>query len=324
MATQLSQNKCGNTNCTTYPTSTRLRTCSRCKETAYCSNDCQKAHWSTHKSHCRRQNYIITFHLAPIEITNPPVLRTLSCPAETTFYNLHWALQTSFNWSVTHSFDFAVANPDYAPPQDILGVIMQLRDIEFNSGQNPATAARLYLIRVVDPVNNTVDRAHEGSRKHPNTPEKKANEYKLYQLFDNPRYRDRDIIYTYDFGDNWEHHISIIGRAPFSPGYKCLDGIGHGVAEDVGGYRGWEELKAAYRVSRPNEEQQERRAWFEKYATNKDPEGLRDGLFNEFDIARVNADLALLTRMFDQKADDFIEPGKLELLAELARAMHIV
>lgn len=49
----------------------------------------------------------------PGRITDPAVVRTLSCPADAPFYALRLALQTAFGWSTTHSFDFAVTDPAY-------------------------------------------------------------------------------------------------------------------------------------------------------------------------------------------------------------------
>ncbi|KAI1325568.1 hypothetical protein F5Y16DRAFT_377638 [Xylariaceae sp. FL0255] len=64
------------------------------------------------------------------------------------------------------------------------------------------------------------------------------------------------IIYTYDFGDNWEHILIITGRSPPVNGntFTCLDGTGHPIAEDGGSYKGWNELKLAYRTIDPNDD----------------------------------------------------------------------
>jgi hypothetical protein len=56
---------------------------------------------------------VIKLHLNPGEVTNPPVVRTISCPSSVTFMALHQAIQTAFDWATTHSFDFAVKEPDF-------------------------------------------------------------------------------------------------------------------------------------------------------------------------------------------------------------------
>eukprot|EP00823_Brevimastigomonas_motovehiculus_P008204 TRINITY_DN7487_c0_g1_i1.p2 TRINITY_DN7487_c0_g1~~TRINITY_DN7487_c0_g1_i1.p2 ORF type:complete len:181 (+),score=35.24 TRINITY_DN7487_c0_g1_i1:88-630(+) len=37
------------------PTGTKLKVCSGCSEVAYCSRECQRAHWSEHKLVCKRK-----------------------------------------------------------------------------------------------------------------------------------------------------------------------------------------------------------------------------------------------------------------------------
>ncbi|KAK7741905.1 hypothetical protein SLS62_010882 [Diatrype stigma] len=214
MSSQENPQKCGNPKCTTAPPlpdsgappSSTLLKCGRCKKEAYCSRPCQAAAWPRHKRSCVRPNYIIKFQLSPEYVTDPPVSRTLSCPADAVFYHLHMALQVAFGWSTTHSFDFAVANPDYVSPfaanggvgadgqPDFSALMEHLKRMNPAHGADPS-APQEYLFRVVDPVEQTmfsgVDRVHEGGRRHPNTPEKKADNYKLYQLFDDPKYQGR-------------------------------------------------------------------------------------------------------------------------------------
>ncbi|KAK0708495.1 mynd domain-containing protein, partial [Lasiosphaeris hirsuta] len=103
---------CGNASCQTPPESLQLQLCGGCKKAAYCSQDCQTAAWASHKKNCKRQNYIIEFHLRLSDIVNLPVVCTLSCPADAPFYTLNLALQVAFGWATTHSFDFAVMNPN--------------------------------------------------------------------------------------------------------------------------------------------------------------------------------------------------------------------
>jgi len=251
---------------------------------------------------------VVEFQLAPEHINNPPVARTLSCPAVTVFYHLHMALQVAFGWATTHSFDFAVQDPDYVPAADVMEHIQRLMATRRPDGQQDATAPREYLFRVVDPVQQTmfsgIDRMHEGSRRHPNTPEKMADNYKLFQLFDDAKYQGRQIIYTYDFGDNWEHYLTIKGRAEPTFYFECLDGSGHYVAEDVGSVQGWKNLKAAYRAARPSSEQKERRKWFEQLASNHDPKGLTGDRVNAWDREKINRDLVNVLDIFEQKANE--------------------
>lgn len=174
--------------------SSSLRRCARCRKAAYCSTKCQSAAWPSHKEGCIRPNYIIKFHLAPKDITNPPVTRTLSCPALAGFYALHLALQTAFGWATTHSFDFAVMDPDFREPTDLMELLNRHLAIRRTTDRRfPESASRGYLFRIVDPVEHTlmpgaIDHMHEHCRRHPRTPEKKANKYRLFQLFDDAQF----------------------------------------------------------------------------------------------------------------------------------------
>jgi hypothetical protein len=94
-------------------------------------------------------------------------------------------------------------------------------------------------------------------------------------------------VYTYDFGDSWEHGIVVEKRLPPEPGRgypACLAGERHGPPEDCGGLPGFYKLLEA--ISDPAHEQHEE---------------LRDWLGGEFDpeafsVDEVNRRLARLQR----------------------------
>lgn len=90
-----------------------------------------------------------------------------------------------------------------------------------------------------------------------------------------------------------------MGRADPTPDFICLEGSGHYVAEDSGGARGWEDVKAAYRNQSPTREQRERRQWFEREASNFDPRGLAGDRVNAWDRAKINQSLEAAT-MFER------------------------
>lgn len=97
--------------------------------------------------------------------------------------------------------------------------------------------------------------------------------------------------YTYDFGDNWVHTITLVGRAPFTPNITCVSGTGHGVAENIGSVEGWEDLKNAYRTTSPDDEQKFAREMYETFCLNGDMDGLGGGREYEFKAEDVNAEL---------------------------------
>jgi Plasmid pRiA4b ORF-3-like protein len=94
-------------------------------------------------------------------------------------------------------------------------------------------------------------------------------------------------VYSYDFGDSWEHQIVVEKRLAPEPGCPypaCLAGERHGPPEDCGGIPGFYNLLEA--ISDPEHEQHEE---------------LLDWLGDDFDpqafsVEEVNRRLALLQR----------------------------
>lgn len=115
---------------------------------------------------------------------------------------------------------------------------------------------------------------------------------------------DKEVVYTYDFGDNWEHYLTVEGRADPTDRFICLSGSGHPVAEDVGGTTGWEDLKKAYRTEKPTAEQRERCKWFEKFASNADPKSLAGNYVHDWDKDEVNKGLEELFERFERMTDE--------------------
>ncbi|MDN5332049.1 MAG: hypothetical protein PWP45_1274 [Tepidanaerobacteraceae bacterium] len=73
-------------------------------------------------------------------------------------------------------------------------------------------------------------------------------------------------IYTYDFGDRWEHEIKIEKKLKDTKKNsvpKCIDGAGHRPPEDVGGIGGYERFLAIIK-DKKHPEREEYLAWAEK------------------------------------------------------------
>jgi hypothetical protein len=270
-------------------------------------SDCQKQDWPTHKKDCRAQNYILEVKLLQARIVDPPVTRTLSCPAAATFMDLHEALQVAFGWASTHTFDFKIKDPNATPPPELnlMDYIakMQVKDRAdwkaASSGQplpvedkGPRQNSLRIIQWAVPPkgLKGGVDMMHNHSRVHPQTPEIAASKVKLGQILE--QYKGAPIEYEYDPGDSWEHKITVTGRVAATEVFVCTGGEGHDVAEDVGSDMGWESLKEAYRAQRPDKDQKNRMCWFETQASNADPHGLGNGRDRIFDRDGVNFKLA--------------------------------
>jgi hypothetical protein len=81
-----------------------------------------------------------------------------------------------------------------------------------------------------------------------------ANEIKLDEIFKKEKQK---FMYIYDFGDSWEHAISLEKIIPSISGYpECLSGRGQCPPDDSGGFSGYEELKATMKdKSQPEHEE---------------------------------------------------------------------
>lgn len=307
-----------------------LQICSRCRKASYCSTNCQSEAWHTHRPDCKRPNYLLKFQIIPEEINDPPVWRTLSVPATVSFAKLHRALQIAFDWASTHSYEFGVRDPTYDPdaqsPDDggsLVDVINRLGVLDRDQSLSDEQAGqREYLVRVLDDADYSsasnsfgpVDRMHQRMWQHPRTPEKQASQVKLFELLGQAKYKglfislyqplhlwyrlilqiDHKFTYTYDYGDCWVHEFSIVGSAPSTAKIRCIDGGGHYIAEDAGHVQGWKEVLEAYRATRPNKEQLEKRKWFERRASNADPAGLANGGEKRWDMDGINMKLSVL------------------------------
>ncbi|KAI1467507.1 MM3350-like domain-containing protein [Daldinia caldariorum] len=263
-------------------------------------------------------NYIVKFDLLPREITNPPISRTLSCPAEATFYQLHKALQIAFGWATTHCFEFEASRPRPRPPLPLHPRLQQQPSHPLPPP--PAAEAEADLppappLRVVDPDEEPLDFEPNmpGFPQPPNPTEKKANRFKLRQFFEDPAYAGYEMVYSYDFGDGWEHEMALLGTHVEDDGggnnnasadanananavttnhFVCVGGTGHPAAEDAGGSFGWEKLKEAYGAGRPDAEQRYLRRWFEKMCSNGSARGLAGARVDEWHREGVNQVLA--------------------------------
>lgn len=100
------------------------------------------------------------------------------------------------------------------------------------------------------------------------------------------------VLYTYDFGDSWEHTIVVEKMLPPEPGVVypiCVGGKRQGPPEDCGGIHGYYNLLEAIR-NPAHEDHEEMLEWV---GSDFDPE--------EFSVDGVNQRLAFLHRRRGKK-----------------------
>ncbi|KAI5862624.1 hypothetical protein GGS23DRAFT_571043 [Durotheca rogersii] len=172
--------------------------CKVCADAAYCSLGCRSLCWEYHQECCKPRllpNYVVRFHLGADDIADPPIVRTLSCPATATFYDLHVALQCAFGWAFTHFFDFTVLNPAFRPPADKVRLYRDKLKAHSAGVQVDSSLPQEFLLRIVNFAKwvpfSAFDSAHEPYRRHPNTREEDADDFMLFMLFDDPAYQGR-------------------------------------------------------------------------------------------------------------------------------------
>ena len=221
----------------------------------------------------RRPNYVLKIHLEPNEIVDPPIHRTLSCPSTATFADLHHALQIAFGWADTHTYDFKIKDQNIeaaweakeAQGNSLLNYILRAKEADMRQWDRLSNATLLEnsdadsslnkqcLLRIVEDTlpgthltpcgQRKVDFVHDDMRVHPKTPQKMGSNVRLFQVFSTAKYQGKPMEYEYDFGDSWFHEITLIGREDATDTFQCIDGEGHGCAEDVGSIKGWADLK---------------------------------------------------------------------------------
>jgi len=110
----------------------------------------------------------------------PPVWRRIEIGADSTFQALHNKIQESFGWSGLHLHDFTFRNP-----------------AQFNTVQH---------IDGLPPSDDSDEIDLEGDYRE--------DQVRLHEIFSLGL---KHLKYTYDFGDNWEHKISLEGVLPRDP-----------------------------------------------------------------------------------------------------------
>ena len=155
-------------------------------------------------------------------LSKPPVWRRVLVPSNFSFARFHQVIQVAFGWEDVHLYTFT--DVPYASSFEI-----KVKDEDF--GVNWAN----------------------------DVPYKEAKNYTLGEFFSEQR---RQLVYLYDFGDDWVHKIElekIVDEEP--PCARCLQGRGTCPPEDVGGVTGYEEMKRVLREEPHSEEAMNYTEW---------------------------------------------------------------
>ncbi|BCB05823.1 plasmid pRiA4b ORF-3 family protein [Bacillus sp. KH172YL63] len=173
-----------------------------------------------------------------LDLQGHSVWRKIRVPANTTFRGLHTAIQAAFGWYDSHLHDFTV----------------------YEKRKDGSITPSLELVCEEEAL--TDDCGY---------PVKMETDYQV-----KPFLSER-IIYTYDFGDNWEHLIELeeVLHDVNSNDPICLDGEGNAPPEDVGSEPGYEQsLSIIQDPAHP--EHEEMKEW-----------GKMQG-YEEFDLKEIN------------------------------------
>ena len=160
------------------------------------------------------ENYLLKIRLM---LEHYDIWRRILIPARCTFEELHMAIQYTFGWFGYHLHEFSVVDQNY------------------KAEEGTPLYAYPKKIRIVDGEDPEVEQFLERDRYEVKYDTKTS----LREIFEET---DR-CIYTYDFGDNWEHEIILekVERNSHNRIPYLLEQKGERPPEDVGGEGGFEE-----------------------------------------------------------------------------------
>jgi prevent-host-death family protein len=172
----------------------------------------------------------------------PPIWRRIQVPSNYTFWDLHIAIQDAMGWFDCHLHEFYVNKPS-SDDQERIGIPLEV-DMEFDE-----------------------EAIRNAGWKH---------QISHYLSLQNPK-----AIYVYDFGDGWEHTITLEKVLPREKGKiypLCLKGKRACPPEDCGGVWGYKNLLEV--IADPDHEEYDAR--MEWLGEDFDPEA--------FDVSLVKFD----------------------------------
>jgi hypothetical protein len=136
---------------------------------------------------------------------SPQIWRRIQVPEDSTFLDLHKAIQAVMKWDNYYLHEFKILNPKTGKPEII----------------------------------STEGDGYEYLDKELPVPEEKAKLSNYFTL------ENKDTLYTYNFGDNWQVEVLLEKILPRKKGIKypiCTAGERAAVPEDIGGVLGYQDM----------------------------------------------------------------------------------
>lgn len=195
--------------------------------------------------------------------SKPPIWRRVAVPSDMRLGDLHEVIQIVMDWGNYHLHQFVVRN---RPPK------MTKEELSALAQSSQWDKLAMYMRR---------DRCLSDSQFEL---EETEDEGKVMLSELAPAVKSK-FIYEYDFGDGWEHEITVVKIGPTAEGVKypvCIAGKLACPPEDCGGIWGYYEMLEA--LKDPKHEQH--KEFVEWIGGKFDPE--------RFDLNKINAALAKL------------------------------
>ena len=207
-----------------------------------------------------------SIHLLRIVLrdTKPPIWRRMAVPSTIRLGQLHDVIQIVMGWTDSHLHRLVLRDKSLKPSRGEIRRMTQFDEVFIN---------RMHGERVFVPYTTPFgdDTELEGEDE---------DAVKLAEVCPRPKSK---LIYEYDFGDGWQHTITVQKITEPEAGIKypiCLAGKGACPPEDCGGVWGYYEMLGVVK----DPKHQMHKQYSEWLGEGYDPEA--------FDIDEVNAALA--------------------------------
>jgi len=201
------------------------------------------------------------------------IRRTLNVPADCTFTELHRVIYIAFQWDDSHCWKFNVKD----------GTEMRTRKQRWDTG---------------DLLN--IRHLNRSSRRSRDPPALEADTTTIGTILEDAQYKGKILEYIWDFGQNWDHVITVQGRRPRNAHITLVEAKGK-TPSDVAPFihpmfteRDRQEIVerlAAMDASRGQEGAHTPYQWLGEESDDEDDPGIRQAKLDRDRIAQRLADM---------------------------------